>query len=39
MASVFGNLRYGLVDLIAEKYRAILQQAPCKRRRPQASMI
>ena len=28
-------LAYGLVDLIAEKYRAILQQIPRKRRRPQ----
>ena len=28
-------LAYSLVDLIAEKYRAILQQIPRKRRRPQ----
>lgn len=28
-------LAYGLVDLVAEKYRAVLQQIPCRRRRPQ----
>jgi len=28
-------LAYGLVDLVAEKYRAILQQIPRRRRRPQ----
>ncbi len=32
-------LAYSLVDLIAEKYRAILQQIPRQRRRPRISTI